>query len=109
MHSQTSPIDGSLNFSQFIDTFLQKDPSELYATLAPPSGEGALIDISWPNFARAIHRGAHVVSPLMDGKPQIGAGNVVGIYAVTDTLLYATLILAVIRSGNIVSLVKSEN
>lgn len=102
MPSQIAPIDGSLTFPQFIDTFLQKGPEELYTTLAPPSGNGDLIDISWREFARAIHLGAHVVSPLVDGKPRIGAGNVVGIYAVTDTLLYVTLILAVIRSGNIV-------
>lgn len=103
MSPQNTPIDGTLSLSQFIDTFLRKNWAEIYATLAPASSQGDLVDVSWPEFVRGIHRGAHLVNPLFDGVPQVGAGNVIAIEAVTDTLLYVALILAVIRSGNIVS------
>lgn len=104
----SAPIDGSLTFPQLIDTFLQKEPTEIYAILVPPSGDGPLLNISWAEFARAIHRGAHMLNPIINGIPRIPAGNVVGIYAVTDTLLYVTLILSVIRSGNIVRSILSK-
>lgn len=102
--SALMPINSTLSLQQTIDSFLAKDPNNIYATLAPPSGNGNLIDLSWREFIRAVHRGAHAINPLVNGKPRIRAGNVIAIYAVTDTLLYATLILAIIRSGNIVSL-----
>lgn len=100
--AKVPPLDGSLDLTQIIDFFLDTSPEHVYATLAPPSGTGDLIDVTWPELARAIHRGAHIVNPILDGRSKIGTGNVVCIYAVADNLLYATLILAIIRSGNIV-------
>lgn len=102
MPFQLPPIDGSVDFPHFIDSFLEKDPGEIYATLAPPSGEGDLIHISWLEFVRATHRASHIMSPLMHGRPQTLEGNVIGIYAVMDNLVYIALILGIIRSGNIV-------
>lgn len=103
MPPHAAPIDGTLDLCQLVDSFFTKDwTSDIYTTLVHSSGQGDLVDISWPEFARAIHRGAHYINPLTGSVPQKGTGNVIGIYAVTDVLVYVTLIMAVIRSGNIV-------
>ena len=100
------PLDGSISFGQLVDFHLEHNPAWNYAILAlSTSGSAEPIHITYAELTKAVHRAAHVISPVKDGVPSLGTRNVIAIFASTDTLLYQAIVLAVLRSGNIVSCV----
>lgn len=58
--------------------------------------------VSWANVHDAIIRAAHILNPLTPTGQLARSGRVIALLAVTDNLIYQTLNLAIIRSGNIV-------
>jgi hypothetical protein len=98
------PTDRSVPFSKVVDFHGQHNPSRCYAVLPHPDGAKSPIRVSWRELSKAVNRGAFLLNPISDGSaPFIGTGNVVGIFAMIDTFLYQSIVLAIIRSGNIVS------
>lgn len=84
-------------------------PDAEYAVLAPsptqgetqPSGKGR--KVTWTHLNDAVLRGAHLLNPLTSAGTPTRLGSVIALLAVTDNLLYQTLNLSIVRSGNIVS------
>lgn len=61
------------------------------------------LHVTWSRFASAVHRGAYLVNPLnATGRPTKGR-SVVGFIVAVDTIVYQTVLVAVQRSGAIVS------
>lgn len=99
------PLDGSVSFGQLVDFHLEHNPTWDYAVLAPATGTtSGPIHLTYAELTKAVHRGSHIINPVNGGVPTLGTGNVIAIFASTDTLLYQTMVLAVARSGNVVSL-----
>lgn len=95
-------------FSLLIERHAEQHPESEYAQLAPfpPTNEPAPLDarkVSWTNLHNAIIRAAHILNPLSPTGEPIRSRRVIALLAVTDNLVYQTLNLAIIRSGNIVS------
>ncbi|KAF7293886.1 Acetyl-CoA synthetase-like protein [Mycena chlorophos] len=87
------PVDGSLDVSGIID-FHRTTPN-LTAAYSFANEDGSIVDISHFEFARAAHRVAHWLRPGRQG-PE---GQVVGIVALTDSLLYQTLTTGCMIAG----------
>nr|GAT45909.1 acetyl-CoA synthetase-like protein [Mycena chlorophos] len=87
------PVDGSLDVSGIID-FHRTTPN-LTAAYSFANEDGAIVDVSHFEFVRAAHRVAHLLRPGRQG-PE---GQVVGIVALTDSLLYQTLTTGCIIAG----------
>lgn len=97
-----------INFPVLIDAHTQQHPDRPYAILASPNQteaptESKAIEVSWRELHDAVHRAAYSINPLPPSGVPTG-GKVIAIIAITDTFLYQTIVLAIARSGNIVSL-----
>ena len=100
----TLPTDRSIPFSKVVDFHGEHNPRRCYAVLPHPDDAKDPIRVSWRELSGAVNRGAYILNPMSNGSvPSIGTGHVVGIFAMIDTFLYYSIVLAIIRSGNIVS------
>ncbi|KAJ7146581.1 hypothetical protein C8R44DRAFT_757824, partial [Mycena epipterygia] len=88
------PLDCSLNLSEIID--LQITHENRGAAFAFPSPDGAgITEISHLEFSRAAHRVAHILRPQRCG-PE---GQVLAIAALTDVLIYQTIVAGCLKAG----------
>lgn len=99
----------STPFSLLLDTHCRLHRDATFAVLPPPSelpGDDParpLPRVTWKNLKDAVDTAAHHIIPLSPvGSPTLN-GKVIAIVAATDTLLYLSITLAIVRSGNIVS------
>ncbi|KAF8312105.1 acetyl-CoA synthetase-like protein [Clavulina sp. PMI_390] len=98
-------ITRAVPYTRLVEHHAATHPDEKYALLAPtdnsysePPSERA---ISWSQLNDATIRVAHLLNPLdSTGTPE-RPRRVIAILAVTDTVIYQTLHLAIVRSGNI--------
>jgi acyl-CoA synthetase (AMP-forming)/AMP-acid ligase II len=92
------PLDGTVLLPDLPDFNLQHNPTlpAFVYSLAPNSNT----QISFLEFARACHRVAHAVRPNRAG-PE---GEIVGLIANTDTILYLALVAGMVRAGVVVSI-----
>ncbi|KAJ7193227.1 putative aminoadipate reductase [Mycena pura] len=93
MSTVLPPLDCSLNVSQIIDVHLEH--ANRSAAYSFADADGHITEISHLEFARAAHRVAHLLRPQRRG-PE---GQVVAIVALTDVLIYQTLVAGCIKAG----------
>ncbi|KAJ7488851.1 putative aminoadipate reductase [Mycena latifolia] len=87
------PLDCSLNLSEIIDLHIARaDRSAAYAFA---DDAGHITEVSQLELGRAAHRVAHLLRPQRRG-PE---GQVLAIVALTDVLLYQTLVAGCIKAG----------
>ncbi|KAF8215565.1 acetyl-CoA synthetase-like protein [Mycena galopus ATCC 62051] len=87
------PLDCSLNLGQIIDLHIaQENRSPAYAFA---DEQGDMTEISHFEFARAAHRVAHIIRPQRRGPD----GQVLAIVALTDVLIYQTIVAGCIIAG----------
>ncbi|KAJ7052216.1 putative aminoadipate reductase [Mycena amicta] len=87
------PLDGSLSVGEIINSHIPNQ--NLTPAYSFASEDGTLTNITHFEFARAAHRVAHLFRPQRNGSD----GQVVAIVALTDTLLYQTLVAGCIVAG----------
>ncbi|KAF8215590.1 acetyl-CoA synthetase-like protein [Mycena galopus ATCC 62051] len=87
------PLDCSLNLGQIIDLYLSHGKRSTAYSFADEGGH--ITDISHFEFARAAHRVAHLLRPQRCGPD----GQVLAIVALTDVLVYQTLIAGCFIAG----------
>lgn len=103
---QPAPLDGSLSLPEVFDYTADRNLTRTYCLLAPVGHHngGPIPTVTWLDLGRAMHRGAHLLNPLKGGSSNsIGSGKILAILAIADTLVYTATFMAIIRSGNIVS------
>ena len=96
MSTVLPPLDCSLNVGQIIDVHLEH--ANRSAAYSFADADGHITEISHLEFARAAHRVAHLLRPQRRG-PE---GRVVAIVALTDVLIYQTLVAGCIKAGLVV-------
>ncbi|KAJ7360799.1 putative aminoadipate reductase [Mycena albidolilacea] len=87
------PLDCTLNLGQIIDHHIAHDNRSAAYSFADQDGH--ITEISHFEFARAAHRVAHLLRPQRRGPD----GQVVAIVALTDVLIYQTIVAACIIAG----------
>ncbi|KAJ6514497.1 putative aminoadipate reductase [Mycena vitilis] len=93
MSSFIPPLDCSLTFDEIIDQHLAlENPSVAYSFC---DHNGHKTDITHFEFARAAHRVAHLLRPQRAGSD----GQVVAIVALTDVLVYQTIVAGCVKAG----------
>ncbi|PCH42382.1 acetyl-CoA synthetase-like protein [Wolfiporia cocos MD-104 SS10] len=102
-HARTSgtfrapPLDGSLTFPEICDWHEKNSPE--HRTFVYAGNDGQVRSISWRESARAIRVAAKLVRDRMGWQPGMAATPVVGIIAHSDGILYATLVLGIMRAN----------
>lgn len=95
--------------SLLVESHARDHPDSEYAILASfptPGDNQALVKtrkVSWGDLHGAMMRAAHILNPLDAMGAPTRTGSVMALLAVADNLIYQTLSLAIVRSGNIVS------
>ncbi|KAJ7625698.1 putative aminoadipate reductase, partial [Roridomyces roridus] len=87
------PLDCTLSLDEIIDFHISHN--NLDAAFSFADAQGNITDISHFEFARAAHRVAHILRPQRLG-PE---GQVLTILALTDSLIYQTLVAGCIKAG----------
>jgi acyl-CoA synthetase (AMP-forming)/AMP-acid ligase II len=88
--------------SSLIDHHLEHNGSYAYAELAPRGGHAALT-VTYRELAEAVHGfGRQLLGRIGEPKQVDGVHTVVGILAPSDGIVYATVMLAVLRAGYVV-------
>ncbi|KZP33250.1 putative nonribosomal peptide synthetase [Athelia psychrophila] len=87
------PLDGTILLPDLVDFNLEHNPD--LPAFVYSDAPGSLTKISYLEYGRAAHRVGHVFRPGRAG-PE---GKVVALIANLDTLLYAALVVGMIRAG----------
>ncbi|KAJ7604122.1 putative aminoadipate reductase [Roridomyces roridus] len=93
MSSILPPLDCTLSLDEIIDFHISCNNRGAAFSFA--DAQGSITDISHFEFARAAHRVAHILRPQRLG-PE---GQVLAIIALTDSLIYQTLVAGCIKAG----------
>ncbi|KAF7357193.1 Acetyl-CoA synthetase-like protein [Mycena sanguinolenta] len=93
MSALLPPLDGSLNLRQIVD--FQIAHGHHSAAYSFSDQEGIMIEISHFEFCRAAHRVAHLLRSQRRGPD----GQVLAIVAVTDVLIYQTIVAGCFVAG----------
>ncbi|KAJ7157427.1 putative aminoadipate reductase [Mycena filopes] len=87
------PLDCSLNFADIIDLHIAREDHSALYSFADEGGR--VTEISRFEFARAAHRAAHLLRSQRRGPEE----QVVAIVALTDVLIYQTVVAGCIKAG----------
>ncbi|KAJ7146585.1 putative aminoadipate reductase [Mycena epipterygia] len=98
------PLDCSLNLSEIIDLHITHENRGAAFAFPSPHGVG-ITEISHLEFSRAAHRVAHILRPQRCG-PE---GQVLAIVALTDVLIYHTIVAGCIKAGIAPFLISHRN
>ncbi|KAJ7636836.1 putative aminoadipate reductase [Roridomyces roridus] len=93
MSGPLPPLDCSLNFGEIVDFHLSHENRGTAYSF--PDQEGRVTDISRFEFTRAAHRVAHLLRPQRQG----AEGQRLAIIALTDSLIYQTVVAGCLRAG----------
>ncbi|KAJ7625734.1 putative aminoadipate reductase [Roridomyces roridus] len=93
MSSVLPPLDCTLSIDEIIDFHISHNNRGAAFSFA--DAQGSITDISHLEFARAAHRVAHIIRPQRLG-PE---GQVLAIIALTDSLIYQTLVAGCVKAG----------
>ncbi|KAJ7615673.1 putative aminoadipate reductase [Mycena polygramma] len=93
MSAYLPPLDCSLSFDEIIDQHIAHENRGVAFSFSDEFGH--VTDITHLEFARAAHRVAHLLRPQRCGPD----GQVVGIVALTDVLIYQTIVVGCIKAG----------
>ncbi|KZP21519.1 acetyl-CoA synthetase-like protein [Athelia psychrophila] len=87
------PMDGTVRPAALVDFHLEYNPThKAYVYSEAP---GSLVEISFLEFGRAVHRAGHLLRPKRSGPEN----EVVAVIANVDVLLYQTLVAGMMRAG----------
>ncbi|KAJ7785171.1 putative aminoadipate reductase [Mycena maculata] len=103
MSNVLPPLDCSLNVSEIIDFHILQ--GNRTAAFAFAQADGQMTEISCFEFGRAAHRIAHLLRPQRRG-PE---GQVLAIVALTDVLIYQTIVAGCIKAGLVPFPISSRN
>jgi acyl-coenzyme A synthetase/AMP-(fatty) acid ligase len=90
------PLDCTLNLRQIVDHHISHENRSAAYSFADQDGH--ITEISHFEFARAAYRVAHLLRPQRRGPD----GQVVAIVALTDVLIYQTIVAGCIVAGLVV-------
>ena len=94
------PVDGSVPvIPGFIDFHAVHNPDRAYAVFPSEKLPSGISSVSFSELAKATHRVAHYYRPGRNG-PEL---EVVAVMVDTDTVLYTTLLMGLMRAGIAVS------
>ncbi|KAJ7622628.1 putative aminoadipate reductase [Mycena polygramma] len=93
MSSFLPPLDCSLNLQEIIDEHLAHENRDVAYSFCDDTGHTT--NVTHFEFARAAHRVAHLLRPQRGGSD----GQVVAIVALTDVLIYQTIVAGCIEAG----------
>lgn len=82
----------------FVDFYAENSPDALFAIWESTTSQDGLFRLTYPEFAKATHRVAHMLRPGRTGED----GEVVAIVIHTDSVLYCALLMGCIRAGFVV-------
>ncbi len=103
IHGVAPPTDGSVNLPETVDFHRQHNPSlPIYAFTKDRASNTP--EISYLEFGRACDRVAHYLRSGRRGPER----EPVAIMALSDTLLYQTLVVGIMRAGLIVSILSTN-
>lgn len=91
--------DGSILIPDTVDFHRKHNPQATAYLFANEDGSNTTTAITHLEFGRAADRVAHIVRPKRHGADM----GVVGIVALSDTILYHAVLIGVMRAGLIVS------
>ncbi|KAJ7761183.1 putative aminoadipate reductase [Mycena maculata] len=103
MFNDLPPLDCSLNVSEIIDFHISQ--GNRTAAYAFAEADGHITEISRFEFGRAANRVAHLLRPQRRG-PE---GQVLAIVALTDVLIYQTIVAGCIKAGIVPFPVSTRN
>ncbi|KAE9392236.1 putative aminoadipate reductase [Gymnopus androsaceus JB14] len=87
-------VDEHTTIPQVIKFHYEHNPNELVYVYAS-DGKDGLTEIKYLEFIRACHRAAHLVRPCRSGPDR----EVVGIIALVDTIVYASVTVGLMEAG----------
>ncbi|GAW08556.1 Linear gramicidin synthase subunit D [Lentinula edodes] len=98
--SSTSPIvppylERFITVPELLKFHLENNPSQPAYVFSPEGQHQECTDITYSEFVRASHRGAHIIRGGRAGTD----GAVVGVIALVDTLVYQTMVAAIMQAG----------
>jgi hypothetical protein len=103
MSSITLPaFDASMTLPRLVNHHLEHNPDATFAVFPSSDAPQGVRSLSFLQFGHAVHRFARVVLSL--AKP----GEVVGLIATADTLLYLAAIAGFVQAGVTVSAAASS-
>ncbi|EKM51562.1 uncharacterized protein PHACADRAFT_127221 [Phanerochaete carnosa HHB-10118-sp] len=90
------PTDGTLpTLIDFLDFNAKYNAERPYFIFPSRSNPTKLTSLSFSEVAQASHRAAHILRPNKQGNN----GDVIAVLLHTDTILYATVVLGILRAG----------
>ncbi|KAF8320368.1 acetyl-CoA synthetase-like protein [Clavulina sp. PMI_390] len=100
-----------MSLGRLLAARVNADPHGTYSLLVPFSDleNGTPRSIEWIHLKRAVTYAAHVLNPLDENAVPSNSGRVIAILAAIDSLVYQTLTLAIMQSGNIVLPISQRN
>ncbi|KAJ7715960.1 acetyl-CoA synthetase-like protein [Mycena metata] len=101
--SMRPPVDCSLNLEEIIDFHIARENRNVAYVFANEDHD--ITEITHLEFARAAHRVAHILRPQRRGPER----EVLAIIALTDVLIYQTIVAGCIVAGIIPFLISHRN
>ncbi|KAJ7731258.1 acetyl-CoA synthetase-like protein [Mycena metata] len=102
-NSMRPPVDCSLNLEEIIDFHIARENRNVAYVFANEDHD--ITEITHLEFARAAHRVAHILRPQRRGPER----EVLAIIALTDVLIYQTIVAGCIVAGIIPFLISHRN
>lgn len=100
MRPTLAPFDGTLvTLVDFVDFHVERNPHFPWLVYPSETSEDGISCISYSSIASASHRIASVVRPDRHGPDD----QVIAVLLHTDSVVYVTIFLGIIRAGYIVS------
>ncbi|KAF7798676.1 hypothetical protein EIP86_009900 [Pleurotus ostreatoroseus] len=102
------PLDGSLSVPELYDWHLDNSPD--HPLFVYSNSDGAAKTIVWKEAAHAVHRTGRLVLDAIRPETEKACGRVViAILANNDSIMYFTLVAAIIRAGHVVFPISPRN
>lgn len=91
--------DGSIIIPEVVDFHRKHNPEAAAYVFAHEDGSNVTTTITHLEFGRAADRVAHLVRPERRGADK----EVIGVVALSDTILYHAVLVGIMRAGYVVS------
>ncbi|KAJ3535272.1 hypothetical protein NM688_g7002 [Phlebia brevispora] len=102
------PLDGSLSIPELYDWHLTNSPDHPLFVFSDENGSATTI--TWKEVGCAVHRGGHLVQGVVHKTTTARPERIVcAILAYSDTIVYFTLIAAIIRAGHVAFPISPRN
>ncbi|KAL1718570.1 hypothetical protein EV715DRAFT_291179 [Schizophyllum commune] len=94
------PLEENVSIPTAVDFHLKHNPDHAFYVFAEP--DGTVRKITYLEFARAAHRAAHALRPVLEGEKASREGEdgaVVAVIALSDTILYHAITVGLMKAG----------